>query len=139
MLKSKIADNVGFNTPNPDITKNTKGRRRAEEQEEITMYISKTDVLFLTEVFFFTSWLKPGERISLQNFPAKREDCFDIIILIDECTANEGPVRIQYFHLQSVILQFGNFYVGHLCELLVQPQERRGGKGTVANPWEYSK
>jgi hypothetical protein len=134
MLKSKIADNVGFNSPNPDITKNTKGRRRAEEQEEITMYISKTDVVFLTEVFFFTSWLKPGERISLQNFPAEREDFFDFIILIDECTANEGPVRIQYFHLQSVFLQFGNFYVGHLCELLVQPPGAEGREGNCCLP-----
>jgi hypothetical protein len=47
MLKSKIALNVGFITPNHDITKNTKGRKRAEEQEEIKIYIFKDSCSFL--------------------------------------------------------------------------------------------
>ncbi len=41
--------------------------------------------------------------------------------------------RFNCFHLWSVIFQTGNLYVCHLCELLAQPQERRGGKGTAAS------
>jgi hypothetical protein len=37
------------------------------------------------------------------------------------------------FHLWSAIFQVGNLYVGHLCELSAQPQERRGRQGTAAN------
>jgi hypothetical protein len=35
----------------------------------------------------------------------------------------------------TVIFQIGNLYVGHLCELLAQPQEPRGGQGNTGNPW----
>ncbi len=41
--------------------------------------------------------------------------------------------RINCFHLWSIIFQIGNFYVGHLCELSAQPQEKRVGQGTAAN------
>ncbi len=70
-------------------------------------------------------------------------------------TSNKGLVKIQYkcliwisfslkpnkklatrincFHLWSIIFQIGNLYVGNLCELSAQPQEKRGGQGTAAN------
>ncbi len=34
----------------------------------------------------------------------------------------------------TLTFQIINFYFGHLSELLTQPQERRGGQGTAANP-----
>jgi hypothetical protein len=36
-----------------------------EEHDKLQCTFSKTAVLFVTEVFFFTSWLNPGERRSL--------------------------------------------------------------------------
>jgi hypothetical protein len=31
------------------------------------------------------------------------------------------------------MLQIGNLYVGHLCELSAHPQKQKGGQGTAAN------
>ncbi len=39
---------------------------------------------------------------------------------------------IKFFHLWSKMFQIGNLYVGQLCVLSAQPQERRGGQGTAA-------
>ncbi len=41
--------------------------------------------------------------------------------------------RVNCFHLWSIIFQIENLYVGHLCELLGQPQQWWGGQGTAAN------
>jgi hypothetical protein len=44
---------------------NIKEEEEEEEHDKLQCTFSKTVVLFITEVFFFTSWLNQGERISL--------------------------------------------------------------------------